>query len=187
MNFPRYLLLLPFWFALYWLLLWPIGIVGAISAILFAPLIACFVDKDGNLPYLLRKLYQPIDNPCWGDASWAVEHPTWDLYTLAETYLQRNAFYGYLSLVGCPRPLRVKAFGTVDIQDGANGKAGWYFIIGSNGTFEFCWVKNLGNGRCARGEYGWSLRPYAMGYTSKLAGSLQLVLLCRFMDFQQKQ
>ena len=138
---------------------WLIGVFLALIAILFAEVIALFVNKDGNLPWGLRHIFQPLDNPCWGDASWIAEHPTYSKWRLSASYLRRNAAYGYQSLVAIPLPISVKTYGDLSIQDGDNGKAGWFFILGNNGAFEFCWILSLRNGSCLRGEYGWALRP----------------------------
>ena len=162
---------------------WVVGIVLAIVSTPFYPIIALFVNRDGNLPQPLRAIYQPADNPCWGDADWFTEHPHASKWWLSTTYLFRNNCYGYQSLVSCTLPKSVKVFGNTQISD-SNAISGWYFILGDNGTFEFCFIYPLPSGKsCIRGEYGWSLKPIANHYEHPLLGSLQLVLLARFVKW----
>ena len=158
---------------------WLIGVFLALVAILFAEVIALFVNKDGNLPFILKQLFQPRDNPCWGDESWAKDNPTYSKYRLSASYLRRNAAYGYQSLVSCPTSPIVKTYGDTTIRDDVHGKAGWFLVINEGGYFELVWIIDLTNGRCVRGEYGWSL----INTSKELEGSLQLVLLARFMNF----
>ena len=164
---------------------WLVGIVLAVIAFFGSPVIALFVDYEGNLPWGLRHLFQPLDNPCYGDQSWIDEHPNASRWYLTMTYLARNAAYGYQSLVAYPLPKTIKVYGDVYIQDGEQAKAGWYLILGDNGAFEFSFIIKLLGNHCMRGDYGWSLKPLAKGYESVLAGSLQLVLGVRFMEFRK--
>jgi hypothetical protein len=46
-----------------------------ISAYILAPVLAWFVDADGNLPKYLR-WYQTIDAPCYGAEYWTTDNPT---------------------------------------------------------------------------------------------------------------
>lgn len=160
---------------------WVVGIVVALSAILFAEVIALFVDEKGDLPFPLRQLYQPADNKCWGDASWKEEHPSYSNFGLASSYLRRNAAYGYRYF--CRLPVGTPTiFGNTGIKDCVDGVAGWYFAINQYGIFEFCWIKDMGNGKCWRGEYGWSLA----NYSEVLKGQLNLVFIVRQFDFTKK-
>jgi hypothetical protein len=174
----KYLLLLPT--AILFAIEWFIGIVLALIAIIFSEVI-CIIGlrKDNNLRQPLRALFQPIDNLAIGDAEWKTDNPTLSDFGLAATYLRRNAAYGYQSLVSCPLGTN-KVFGDTSIRDGVNGKSGWFFVINSKGFWQLCFIKDLGNGKCLRGDYGWSL----VNASVLLTGSLQLTLLVRFYNFK---
>ena len=172
----RYLFL-PFTLSLF-AIEWCVGIILAISAFPLAYVLALMVDSKGNLPQPFRAIYQPEDNAAWGDSSWKNDNPPMSNYQLARSYLQRNAAYGYQSLIACPVG-DVRTFGNTLIHDDTNGVAGWYLAINQYGFFEFVWIHDLGNGRCIRGEYGWSL----CNYSEILKGSLQLCFIARTFDF----
>ena len=172
----RYLLLplTAILFAIEWLL----GIFFALVAILFAEVIALFVNKNGDLPWGLRQLFQPVDNKCWGDEEWSRDNPTYSTYRLCASYLRRNAAYGYQSLAEVPVSDN-HFFGDLSIRDGIGGRDGWLFVVNSKGFWQLCFILNLGNGKCLRGDYGWSL----VNASALLTGSLQLTFLFRFYNF----
>ena len=173
----KYLLLLPT--AILFVIEWFIGIVLALISILFSEVI-CIIGlrKDNNLRQPLRALFQPVDNLAIGDAEWKTEHPTYSDFDLAATYLRRNAAYGYQSLVSCPIGKNT-VFGDTSIKDGNYGVSGWFFVINDKGFWQWCFIKNLGKGKCLRGDYGWSL----VNASVLLTGSLQLTFLFRFYNF----
>ena len=155
---------------------WVVGILLALFAICFAEFLALFVNKMGDLRQPLRALFQPIDNPCWGDASWIEEHPTYSKWRLSASYLRRNAAYGYQSLVSCKLGKNT-IYGDTTIRDGVNGKAGWFVVINEFGCFQIQIIIPVGFKRCFRMDYGWSL------INSSMLGSLQLVFIGRFYNF----
>jgi hypothetical protein len=74
-------------------------------------------------------------------------------------------------------------WGNLNIADGKNGVAGWFFIIDDSGRWNFSYVWNLGNGHCMRGELGWYLLPLVKNDpTSPNIGLLQAAPF-RFYNF----
>lgn len=175
--------LLPLTIILF-LIEWTIGIVVALISILFSEVICLVALKsDGNLRQPFRAIFQPADNPAIGDDMWKQEHPTYSNFGLASSYLRRNAAYGYqyLCRVSVNPGIGWKSIttGNINITDGVNGIAGWYFAINQYGFFEFVWIYDRGNGKCWRGEYGWEI----VNCSQSLAGQLNLVLFVRQFNF----
>lgn len=151
------------------------AILLQLFAMIFAPIIALFVDtKTGNLPYLLR-WFQTPDATCY-DEQWVAEHPQWSKYRIARTWIARNPAYGFRKWIG-PKQLDAKKailYGNKDIADGEHGVAGWFLVIYQDtGHWNFSYVKELKNHKCVRGELGWYLLPLVKGYESVNTGMLQ--------------
>lgn len=160
-----------------------IAYVLVICAWTFTKQLADKVDADGNLPWWLR-WFQTVDATCY-DTQYIADNPQWSKYEVAYNWLRRNPAYGYNHAASAfvSANEKVKVFGDLTIQDGKNGKAGWYFIITSSGVFEYRSIFDLGNGHCVIKEYGWNLTPLAKGYTSSVLGDLLVVFFCRFNNF----
>ena len=170
-------------YLLYILELIPAIILAAI-AFVFCYLIALFVDKDGHLPKWL-KWFETVDATCY-DVQWVKDHPTWSKYKIAYTWIRRNPAYGFNYFVRArvTNTTKVKFSGKLEIADGAKGVQGWNFIRAENGFFFFEWILRIPyTNSCIRGEYGWVLKPLALGYDSTVLGALQVVLLFRFASF----
>ena len=75
-----------------------------------------------------------------------------------------------------------KEYGDIYIGDGPLGKAGWFLLIAESGYWNFSYIKDLGNGSCVRGTWGWNFIPVAKGYTSVNTGMLESDIL-RFYSF----
>ena len=158
-----------------------ISIALALVANLFCWFIALFVDKDGNLPYLLQ-WFQTPDATCY-DEMWVAEHPNWSKYKIATTWIARNPAYGFRKFVGKSGDfIPSKVLGDIYIADGEYGKAGWFLIIDTSGVWNFSYIKDMGNGSCVRGTWGWNLIPVVKGYDSINTGILETDLI-RFYNF----
>lgn len=173
---------------LYRSLLFIAQVLGAIALAVFANLfcwlIALAVDKqNGMLPVWLR-WFQTPDASCY-DEQWVAEHPDWSKYKIALTWIARNPAYGFRKW--CQTDVHVLQYkaGNVFIGDGEHGLAGWYFLLAPNGAWNFCFVVDLHNGSCFRGNWGWYLLPIAKGYDSVNTGMLEADLF-RFYDFGRK-
>ena len=142
-------------------------------AYLFCWFIALFVDTEtGNLPIYL-KWFQTPDATCY-DIMWVAAHPTWSKYLIALTWIARNPAYGYRKWC-MPTQLDTTLVinnGNVNIADGVNGIAGFYFFVNTNGYWNFSYIFNLYNGSCVQGELGWYLLPIAKKYDSVNTGML---------------
>ena len=75
-----------------------------------------------------------------------------------------------------------KTYGDIYIGDGEFGKAGWFLLIAESGFWNFSYIKDLGNGACVRGTWGWNFIPVAKGYQSVNTGILETDLI-RFYSF----
>ena len=169
-----------------YLALLAVALVLQIVAMVFAPIIALFVDeKTGNLPWYLR-WFQTPDATCY-DEMWVAEHPTWSKYKIARTWIARNPAYGFRKWCGLDAS-KIKidtVVGEINIADGEKPKAGYFFIIDDRGFWNFSYVIDLHNGSCMRGEWGWYLLPKVKGYDSVNTGMLQSDLI-RFYSFGVK-
>lgn len=145
-----------------------------IFAMVAAPVIALFVNKDGNLPWWL-KWFQTPDATCF-DEMWVAEHPNWSKYKIAWTWIARNPAYGFRKWAGLKDDETAVASvrGNVNIADGENGVAGWFLITSTKGFWNFSYMWHIpGTHSCVRGEWGWYLLPKAKGYDSVNTGMLQ--------------
>lgn len=157
-----------------YLLLLVLAIAIQLVAIIFAPVIALFVNKEtGNLPKWLR-WFQTPDATCY-DEQWVAEHPDWSKYKIAATWIARNPAYGFRKWCGVnpDRIVIANASGNMNIADGEKGVAGFFFIRDTRGYWNFSYVIDLKNGSCMRGEWGWYLLPKVKGYDSVNTGMLQ--------------
>jgi hypothetical protein len=152
------------------------------SAYLLAPLIALFVQPDGNLPRWL-KWYQPSDNLVIGDCKWISEHPTYSSYMLALTYMWRNPAQGYDQLLKADVPdgTSFKVRGNPNIKDGIGGIEG-NLLITTDRYFHLTCILDLHIGSCARSEFGWRLGSLVGGYQHKTRGQIVCTPL-RFYKF----
>jgi len=144
-----------------------------LSAFLFAPVIALFVDANGNLPRWL-KWFQTPDAPCWGVPFWKEQHPSYSTYWLCITWLWRNPAQGFDQTVkaNVSKSTPVKVWGNLNISDGVYGNpiGGWFLITGG-GVFQFAAIIPFKYG-CIDIGLGWRLDPIAKGYESKTLGAL---------------
>lgn len=127
-------------YALYFLFAAPFSLFCMATAPLVVYL---FMDrKTYALPKYL-KWYEPVDtdNFCM-DTMWRQEHPTWSDVKVCYTFLQRNPSYGLLAYLSCKPSLKYSTFGNLDINDN-KGIAGWFFILGEEGQFQFRFIYPL--------------------------------------------
>lgn len=165
---------------------WVLALFMSLVAILFCWFIALFVNKEtGHLPFFL-KWFETVDATCY-DEMWVAEHPAWSKYKIALTWIARNPAYGfnYFLRARVNEFTPVKFFGNLLIADGEQGVQGWNLTISRSGVFMFEWIKNLNNGHCIRGEYGWNIKPLAKMNSSKMLGALMFCFIARFMDFKK--
>jgi hypothetical protein len=145
----------------------------AIIAILLSPLIALFVDTQGNLPSLLR-WFQTPDAPATGAPFWKQQHPTYSNYLLALTWLVRNPAQGFdqVCKVNATLDTPVKFYGNLNISDGiyAAPIGGWFLITGAGG-FQFSAIIPCRSFTIDIGA-GWRLDPIAKGYQTPTLGAL---------------
>ena len=157
------------------ILLYPVYVIATILftviAILFSPIIALFVDSSGNLPRSLR-WFQTPDNPCWGDAGWALKHPSYSRYWLCVTWLIRNPGQGFdqvLSVRTIPYA-QIKIHGDIYINDQYPVKGGWFLLAGG-GVFQFAAIIPVKGGTIDIG-LGWRLDPIMKHYDTTTLGAL---------------
>ena len=172
---------------LLYLIEWIIGLAFSLFAILFCWLIAIFVDyKTGHLPWQLS-WFETVDTDHGVfDTQWMQEHPHWSPYIIALTWIARNPAYGYCAWCNpnIKSDTQVKVRGDITIQDGENGKAGWYLITTPQGYFDASFIWHIpGTNRCIRGDYGWQYKTRAQGIIHKTEGSLQVEFLFRLSSF----
>lgn len=167
-----------------YLLILPLGVLMSLIAIIFSPLLALFVDKNGNLPWQLS-WFQTPDAPAWGDASWAADNPNKSKWWLAQSWLRRNPAYGFNEWCKVSRPALIRKYGAPVIADGSHGTQSWQLYIGSNNSFQFVFILDLHCGWCIRGEYGWYLEPWYCNFDSRLAGALEVTFPFRFYQFSK--
>ena len=146
--------------------------VITLTAYLFAPVIALFVDSDGNLPGWLS-WYQTPDAPCWGTDFWATDNLTYSRYKLIVTWLWRNPAQGFdqwaMANITPTTPVTVR--GTLGIRDTPPQVGGWFLITGG-GYFQLSiiWPTSFA---CFVSHLGWNLEPIAKGYTHPTLGALK--------------
>lgn len=160
--------------------------VLAAFAMAFCWLIALFVNKETGLLPKWLSWFQTVDATCY-DVMWVEEHPTWSKYKIAYTWIARNAAWGFRRWCA-PNLDGTKLYiqwGDIYIGDGEKGKAGWNFLLGENGYWNFSYVIDLKNGNCMKGSMGWYLIPVAKGYTSINTGMLESDPI-RFYAFGRK-
>lgn len=156
------------------LTLFPLGVLTWIVSlinIIFAPVLALFINSEGYLPFFLN-WFQPSDNPAIGDQPWKEEHPTYGNYRLAVTYMIRNPGQGFDQFISADidEKTDVKVYGDINTKDGENGVQGWYFITG-DGYFHFSYIWHIPfTEKCLTGGLGWRLHPLALGYKHKTLG-----------------
>ena len=90
---------------MYWLILSILSFIVTLSVMIFAPLIALFVGKDGELPKWLRWA-STEDNPAIGDSLFHTNQMHWtkSYYLYALFWLWRNPAYGFDNYVGAVIP-----------------------------------------------------------------------------------
>ena len=146
-------------------------ILFTLSAIIFAPLIALFVNSYGNLPRWL-KWYETPDNPCWGDYGWKYNHPNYSPYMLCVTWFIRNPGQGFDQVsqikVGADTPIKVR--GNLNINDMVPMVGGWFLLTGG-GVFQFSAIFPVPGGTIDIG-LGWRLDPIAKHYDTPTLGAL---------------
>ena len=167
---------------LYTLLIIP-TIVMTLLAFVLAPILPLLMNEQGDLPWQLR-WFQPSDNKLFGDASWANDHPTWDVYRLAMTYQWRNPAQGFDQWIRANVAEQTPwvCRGNIMIQDGAQGVGGWYLIT-ANSYFHFSFVLPIGFGHCLTGGYGWRLNSLVKGYSHPTLGQYVFTPLFRIQKF----
>ena len=145
-------------------------ILFTLSAVLFSPIIALFVDKYGNLPRWL-KWYETPDNPCYGASFWHEKHPSYSMYWLCVTWLIRNPGQGFDQVlqVHVDPFTAVKVRGNIGIDDQVPVMGGWFLITGG-GVFQFAAVIPVGSGTIDIG-LGWRLDPCAKQYYTPTLGA----------------
>lgn len=127
---------------LYILLIIPsLIITGAAFPLAFV--LPLFMDEKGDLPWQLS-WFQMSDNPLFGDACWANDHPTWGVYRLALFYQWRNPAQGWDQYIraNVTEQTPWNCRGNINIADGVGGIGGWYLIT-ANGYFHFSFVLPL--------------------------------------------
>jgi len=146
------------------LILYPVYAISALGmtiiAIVFSPIIALFVDKNGDLPYLL-KWFQTPDNPCWGDESYRlVETPNDSVYVRTVKWLVRNPAQGFdMVLGGSQSPdTKYKVCGKW-VNEGNENHAGigGVLLVTSDKYFHLYIIIPLGS-TCIHSEFGWMIR-----------------------------
>lgn len=149
-----------------------ISIFFVLAAYIFAPIIALFVDANGNLPTLL-KWFQTPDAPCWGAPFWKQKNPSYSTYKLCWTWLQRNPAQGWeqFCAIKVDANTPVTVHGNLDINDQIVGKGGWFFITGA-GVFQFSAVVPVGTTYTLDCGLGWRLDPIAKKYSTTTLGAL---------------
>lgn len=136
------------------------SLIMTLLAILLSPINALLVNKDGNLPYLLR-WFQTPDAPAWGDESFKeVETPNDSTYVRTVKWLVRNPAQGFdMFLSGKQDPdTTYKVFGEF-VNEGSPdhpGKGGALLVV-SKKYFHLYIIIPLG-GSCIHSEFGWMLR-----------------------------
>lgn len=147
--------------------------IMALIAIIFADVIALFVDKDGNLPKWLR-WFQTPDAPCWGASFWKEQHPDYSTRQLCSSWLRRNPAQGFDQFIKAKvtTQTEVKVRGNLDISDGVYGVpiGGWFLVTGAN-VFQFNAIIPT-RFFCIDIGLGWRLDPIAKKYDSKTLGAL---------------
>jgi hypothetical protein len=143
-----------------------------LAAFLFAPVIALFVDGDGNLPRWLS-YFQTPDAPCWGADFWAASNPSYGRYELIVTWLIRNPAQGYDQTVKANVDYNtpVKVYGNINIDDSTSPPVGGWFLITGGGYFQLQVIIPT-SWKCIEMHYGWSLKPLAKGYRHPTLGAL---------------
>ena len=151
--------------------------LGSIFAMIFAPVICLFMNRDGYLPKWL-KWFEPTDtvSGCL-DRDWVLEHPTWSQYKCGWTFIQRNPFYGFLDYVNCRDKSPVVKIGNE--PDDAKAMQGAYLLISEKGYFQIRIVVKIPfTSKCVQHDSGWQLH----NPEHKTAGMLQLAPI-RFYAF----
>jgi len=129
----------------------------SLFCIVFAPVIALFVNSAGYLPRWLG-WFQTVDAPAIGDSLWAsrADHAGWSHYRLATSWLMRNPAYGAMySLFGNKGSGTTRVHGNINTQekDGISG----YFLLVNDSSFQFKCVWHIGKQAIIH-EAGWQIR-----------------------------
>ena len=146
------------------------------SAYILAPVLAWFVDADGNLPKYLR-WYQTIDAPCYGAEFWATDNPTYSRYKLIVTWLWRNPAQGFdrWAKADVERNTLVDVYGNLNIKDTPPAIGGW-FLITCTGYFQFSMIWPTKYVTFVT-HIGWNLDPIALHYSHPTMGNLKVTPL----------
>ena len=139
--------------------------IFTLLAMLLAPLTACFVDANGDLPRWLR-WFQPADTKCWGDALfWQNQGAGLTTQERCAMWLRRNPAQGFDTLLraSCHPCDSSRIFGKPNIHDGAGGIGGAVLVLQS-GYFWLNIILPLGFGRCAICYFGWRLLDASQNY-----------------------
>ena len=161
-----------------WLILAPVSFAFTLMAILLAPVLALFVQKDKYLPNCLW-WFQTPDNPAVGDAQYRYTDMMWtdSSYLHALFWLARNPAYGFDHAVGA----KIKeGFMYRWEGDEATSNAplhnGWLWrtVTNTDGSryWNFYYVRAWSATRCIKINLGWKLwreiRPEFMGLNGKV-------------------
>ena len=155
----------------------PIAVIGSLIGIVFAPVIALFVDSNGNLPYLL-KYWETVDSTMF-DPLWKASHPSYSNYMLAMTWSMRNPFYGgCYSLLGNKGKGTIRIYGNPQAQE-KDGISGFFFYLADNGVYQFKIITKIPfTNSCVISESGWQIKDT----THPTFGSYELAPI-RFQPF----
>lgn len=140
------------------------SLIVTLTAILLSPLLALFVDGDGNLPHYLR-WFQTPDNPCWGDEPFRInETPNDSTYIRTVKWLVRNPAQGFDMVVGGTQSpdTTYKVYGkfvTEGNDEGIVSKPGigGVLLVTSDKYFHLYIIIPFGS-HCIHSEFGWMLR-----------------------------
>lgn len=162
-----------------WAVLALLGVLITITNVLFSPIIALFIGRDGYLPWWLS-WFQTPDNPAIGDAAfqrnqmaWTLKLPAWlARYCLGVGWALRNPAYGYDQWAGfvASRQLIYTASGNeqVNLFRSANGQCtvieGYVFrqVIAADGKdyFQLTILRRWSASRAWRISFGWTLSAW---------------------------
>ena len=141
-----------------WLILAILSIIVTLAVMVFAPAIALFVGKDGELPKWLMWA-STEDNPAIGDALFHANQMHWtkSYYLYALFWLWRNPAYSFDNYVGAKIP---EGFIYSSKGDELTGNSplheGWVYRRVDK-YWQFYLVKRLTETKCLKLNLGWKL------------------------------
>ena len=166
-----------------YLLLLPASLAMTLLALLLAPVLPLFADRNGWLPWRLS-WFQTPDNSLWGDEGHIVRWGGRRSYWRMVAWLLRNPAYGFEwdgPLAARCAPLSVvKVWGNPWIKNRTAAIAGWYFCrVGPYWNFKA--VIPLFGDLAFMPEFGWKLQELAQG--RKINGKAMYVFSLRLTAF----